>query len=277
MDSQQIDQLVGQAEARSVAFTDIEVTKNGRHFDGYASVYGEESDLGAFIEMVVPPAIEVGLRNTQNLPMMWDHNMNLPPFATTGAGTLKVTADRRGMRVETDIDERHLLGPTMISMAERGELRGMSIGFVTGRGDNKVSERNGRMLRTITGFKKILDVSPTWDPAYIGTSAEIRSLSTFSSASALVPEQLHDGESQRVVDGPDQEITEANPDTPAGGPKGVCEHGEDCVLPECHPETDGEQEPEEQRSGVDENSFAARRRRLQMMGLTLPTDLRDVA
>lgn len=276
MDSHDISLPVGQVEARSVAFTDLDVTKQGRHFDGYAAVYGQEFDTGKFIEVMVPPAFRSALAKTPNLPMLWHHNDQLPPFATTGAGTLEVEEDRRGLRVQADIDERHLLGPTLMSMIERGEVRGMSIGFITERGDNKVSQRSGRLVRTITGFKKLLDVSPTWEPAYEGTSAELRSLTAaFQQVPVLIPEQVHDGESQSAVDGPDdQETTGVTADT-------VCEtcgklpEGDDACS--CVPEGDsasevGEQLLEEQRSGADsaEAERAARTRRLQMMGLSLP-------
>jgi phage head maturation protease len=52
----------------------------------------------------------------------------------------------------------------------------MSFGFVAGAGNSKVEQRGGKPHRSLTGFKRLLDVSPTWDPAYTGTSAELRSL-----------------------------------------------------------------------------------------------------
>jgi hypothetical protein len=188
-----------------------------------------------------------------------------------------VTEDRRGVRVKAEIDERHILGSTMVSMAERGELAGMSFGFVTGRRDNKITERGGKMYRSITGFKRLLDVSPTWNPAYEGATAELRSLSTLSAA-ALVPEQVHDGEPESAVDGPDteQDAAEAQCDGACGE---VTEDGhvlqscEACTAKAADAATDADEAPEEQRSGAgefDENSLAARKRRLRMMGLTLP-------
>jgi HK97 family phage prohead protease len=271
---------VGQVEARSVAFSDLDVTKNGRRFDGYAAIYGEESDLnkksgGAmpFTEVILPPAFRNALASTENLPMLWDHNAAMPPFATTKAGTLKVEEDRRGLRVQAEIDERHILGPTLMSMAERGEVVGMSIGFVTGRKDNKLSYRNGQAYRAITGFKRLLDVSPTWNPAYAGTTAEMRSLTTLG-AVALIPEQLHDGEPQSAVDGPgiQEDAAEA-----------VCETCEQDVCACDTPpqdqdarEDDGASEKRDAGAAEDwESAAAARRRRLQMMGLSLPRDLRS--
>jgi HK97 family phage prohead protease len=170
-----MDQIAEQAEARSVAFTDMDVTKNGRAFEGYAGVYGQEFDAGKFIETMLPPMFRSAIGASPNVPMLWHHNDQFPPFATTGGGTLHLSEDRRGLRVRVDeIDERHILGPTLISMLERGEVRGMSVGMVVGSGNQKLTQRNGRVHRAITGLKKLLDVSPTWEPAYEGTRMRCR-------------------------------------------------------------------------------------------------------
>jgi HK97 family phage prohead protease len=276
MDSHDIHRIAETPEARSVAFTDLDVSKGGRVFDGYAGVYGQEADLGQFIEVILPPALRHGIENSPNVPMLMNHNDALPPFATSGAGTLRLSEDRSGLRVQAEIDERHFLAPTLMAMMERGEVRGMSIGMITGRGNNKVSERGGRILRSITGLKKLLDVSPTWDPAYVGTSAELRSLTAaFQQAPVLIPEQVPDGESQSVEDGQDQETTEVATDHPTCDTCGqALEAG---AEHSCAPDGAAEQvaeESEEQRSGAeatfDEVAHAARTRRLQMLGLTLP-------
>jgi HK97 family phage prohead protease len=252
-----ISQLADKPEARSMAFTDMDVTQGGRHFDGYAAVYGQDFDAGAFVETMMPPALRSGLATAPNLPMLWNHNETLPPFATRSAGTLQVSEDRRGLRVQADIDERHLLGPTLISMMERGEVRGMSAGFVVGRENQRITEREGRLYRALTGFKKLLDVSPTWEPAYAGTSAELRSLTeAFQQVPALVPEQTPGGESQSAGEGQHQETAGVGQACEACGKS---PEGDDACT--CA--------PAEQRSGADTSS-AARKRRLQMMGLSLP-------
>ncbi len=252
-------------EARSVAFTDLDVKKNGRAFEGYAAVYGQEFDAGKFIETMLPPTFRTAIAKSPNVPMLWHHNDNFPPFATTAGGTLNLSEDRRGLRVRVDeIDERHILGPTLISMLERGEVRGMSVGMVVGSANHKLSNKGGRVHRAIHGLKKLLDVSPTWEPAYEGTSAELRSLTeAFQQVPALVPEQVDDGEPESVVDGPDSQQ-----DVRDEGTAEVCEHGEGCEA--CQAPTG---EPEVQRSGADSDPMvaaAARRRRLQLLGISLP-------
>jgi len=260
-----IDQIAEHAEARSVAFTDMDVSKGGRVFDGYAGVYGQEFDAGQFIETMLPPMFRNAIAQNPNVPMLWDHNETMPPFATTGAGTLELSEDRRGLRVKTEIDERHLLGPTLISMVERGEVRGMSLGMVVGRENQKITNRNNRLHRAVTGLRKLLDVSPTWEPAYEGTSAELRSLTAaFQQIPALEPEQVPDGASPASDgDGPDQKAAEDV------RPALVCDECEATDEAACT----CAKEPVEERSGADSDPMvaaAARRRRLQLLGISLP-------
>jgi HK97 family phage prohead protease len=162
-------------EARSVAFTDIDASSDGGKFTGYAAVFDAPADLGAHTESVNRGAFRKSLSNGSNVPMLYDHNPALPVLATTGAGTLKLKEDGRGLRVEADI-ARHFIGDAVREMVKRGEIRGMSFGFIAGSGNSKIEQRGGKPHRTLTGFKHLLDVSPTWNPAYVDTNAELRSL-----------------------------------------------------------------------------------------------------
>lgn len=247
-----IEHLAGRPEARSVAFTDLDVAADGRSFDGYAAMYGQEADLGDFTEVIVAPAFRGAPERSGNIPMLWDHNASLPPLATTGGGTLTVTEDGKGLRVKAVIDERHMLGPTLMSMLERGDVKGMSFGFIAGQGNSKVSLRNGKPHRLIRGFNKLLDVSPTWNPAYEGTSAELRSLREMA---VLIDVPQH---------APEAEVPEQ------GERADVEDH--EAVVPDP---VEDEVVEQEQPSGADDDSHwearaAARKRRLQMLGIALP-------
>jgi HK97 family phage prohead protease len=249
----------GRPEARSVTFTDLDVTNGGRSLDGYAAVYGQETDLGQWTEVIVAPAFRGAPERSGNIPMLWDHNAGLPPLATTGGGTLEVQEDGRGLRVKAQIDERHMLGPTLMSMLERGDVKGMSFGFVARGPNSKAQMRNGRLHRILKGFDRLLDVSPTWDPAYSGTSAELRSLRQLAT----------------IIDAPEQdpqaEVTEHGEDGPA-----VEDH--DVAVPDATTEepaatTEDSEEPVE--SEEEQRSRAAleaeqRRRRLQLLGVAIP-------
>ena len=246
------------AEARSVAFTDVDASKDGRHFRGYAAVYDQPTDLGDFTESNARGAFRKVLSAGHNVPMLYDHNPTLPVLATTGGGTLRLKEDGKGLIVEADV-ANHFMGQAVYEMVQRGDIRGMSYGFVAGAGNSRIENRGGKPHREITGFKRLLDVSPTWDPAYAGTDAGFRSLRKALEES----ESLEDGQPilggayEQPQDGVD--IPEVNtgddPDEPADADESPAAPVE---------EPSGASEQEEKRTAL-----AARKRRLSMMGITL--------
>lgn len=235
------------AEVRSVALRDVSLSDDGVKFSGYAAVFDTVADLGDFTEEVRRGAFRKVLAQGGNIPMYWDHDPTMPPLATSRSGTLRLAEDATGLHVEADLDNDHYMTPTLRSMIRRGDVSGMSFGFIAGRGNQMVESRAGKPHRVLTGFRMLLDVSPTWNPAYGGTSAELRSaLAEIRKARLIDGQQIVAGDSQQSDDG-------------------ALADGTDAVQQETT-------EMVEQRdSGVEdavEADFAARRRRLQLMGLT---------
>ncbi|MBA3688482.1 MAG: HK97 family phage prohead protease [Chloroflexi bacterium] len=249
------EKLSERVEARSVAFTDLETTSDGATFTGYAAVYDQEADLGDFTESINRGAFRKALSQGQNVPMLLDHNPMLPPVATTGGGTLRLSEDTKGLKVEADI-ANHFMGDALREMVKRGDIRGMSFGFIAGKGNSRVEERGGKPHRVLTGFNVLLDVSPTWNPAYPGTDAAFRSLTTPRMAESIEAEQ-QDGE------GSHQQLPDGAPISTADA--GVVDEVKDPPVP-------AEVQEPEQRSGAEvvELAAAARRRRLQLLGVALP-------
>jgi len=186
------------SEYRSAPFVEIEAAADGSSFSGYAAVFDETADLGDFTESVARGAFRKVLSHEQNVPMLFNHNDDLPPLATTKAGTLTLFEDAKGLRVEARIGN-HFVAQAVREMIERREIAGMSYGFVAGAGNSKIEHRNGKVHRTLTGFNRLLDVSPTHDPAFGGTSAELRQ----HAAVAVDLQQLLEGADQQQEDGAD--------------------------------------------------------------------------
>lgn len=249
-------------EARSVAFTDVDTSTDGSTFTGYAAVFDHEADLGEFTESINRGAFRKALAQSDNVPMLYDHNPMLPVLATTGGGTLKLSEDTKGLRVEANV-ANHYMGEAVRELVKRGDIRGMSFGFVAGAGNSRVEQRATKPHRSLLGFKRLLDVSPTWDPAYNGTSAELRSLRALQMAEDIdQAQQLLEGETPQLEDG-----------APADG--SPSEATNTCAT--CgEPLDEGEHEcAGEQRSGACTDwkvSHAARTRRLQLLGIALPRD-----
>jgi HK97 family phage prohead protease len=259
-------------EARSVPFTDVDTSNDGWTFEGLAAVYDQEADLGDFTESMARGSFRKSLARGENVPMLMEHNVDLPVLATTLGGTLSLSDDAKGLRVKANIAQ-HYVGEAVRELVKRGDIRGMSPGFIAGRGNSKIEHRGSKVHRTIVGFKKILDVSPTWEPAYTGTMAEMRSLRALQIAEDI--EQV-----QQVLSGAAPQLENG---APVEQPEPVVSEGQEAVTPvdeavcaECHSKAlaacECVAEEGEQRSGVDsvEIEAAARKRRLQMLGLSLP-------
>jgi len=204
-EEQAILALDGQREIRSATFQPVDVADDGSSFEGYAAVFDEEAafmlDDGTQItESVQRGAFRKALATTGNVPMLYHHLDTHPPLATTQGGTLELAEDAKGLRVKANI-ARGYIGDAVRELVLRGDIPGMSWGFIAGAGNSKITRRSGGLHRTLTGFKRILDVSPTWDPSYRGTEAAFRS--QVYGGILLPGEQLHDlGTSpQEIVEG----------------------------------------------------------------------------
>jgi HK97 family phage prohead protease len=253
-------------EQRSVTFTEAELT--GNRFEGYAAVFDQVADLGDFTEEVDRGAFRKVLADKPNVPLVLDHNQSLPPLATTGANTLRLIPDARGLRVEADLDDDHFMTPTLKSMIRRGEVHGMSFGFIAGPGNSRMEQRGDRPHRVITNFRVLTDISPTWRPAYEGTTAEVRStLGEYDGANAEVAFLL--GQMAEHAPAPEWRLKATDLSQPADGG--------------AHPQPDaGAKQDTNAGAGVDEEEqrnaeavqAAARRRELHRLGLLLPADLR---
>lgn len=240
------------AESRSVALTDAEIT--GNKFTGYAAVYGEVADLGEFTEESQRGSFRKVLAAQRDpIPFVYDHKHDRIPMAFTHAGTLRLSEDTKGLYVEADLPSKNPDADTLREQMERGEVRHMSYGFIAGRGNSKVESRGNKPHRILTGYNVLLDVSPTWQPAYRGTSAELRN--ALLGALPDLSQQDLEGAHPQLEDG----VTE---DTAADA---------SAVTDETTVESE-EEEDQEQRSGAEaaQAEAAARRRRLRMLGLTLP-------
>jgi HK97 family phage prohead protease len=191
-------------EIRSATFTPVEVSDDGGRFEGYAAVFDEDAQLdipgvGIVTESVQRGAFRKALAAGDNIPMLYHHLDTHPPLATTRAGTLWLEEDAKGLRVGAEV-ARGYIGDAVRELVRRGDIPGMSWGFVAGRGNSRVERRSGGTLhRTLSGFKKILDVSPTWDVTYRGTEAQFRSRSFGFSNPEEIEQHIREGALQQLA------------------------------------------------------------------------------
>lgn len=139
---------------------------------GYAAVYNERTMIGDFFEEVIAPgAFDAALERGDDTVFLVDH-AGLP-LARTSSGTLTLSHDARGLRVETDLDQSDPDVQRIVPKMKRGDLSKMSFAF---RAKREAWDETGAVpLRTILEVE-LFDVSIVTDPAYAGTEIGLRSL-----------------------------------------------------------------------------------------------------
>lgn len=253
----------GLPEFRSVPFLDFEARDDGWGFEGLAAVYDQEADIGDFTEEFRRGAYRRPLANGENTRLAYDHSPpHVPVLATIAGKTMSLKDDVKGLVVRASI-AKHYVGEAARELINRGDIKGMSPGFIVGRGNSEVTMRGEKPHRVIKALKHLPEVSLTPDPAYAGTSAELRSLWAFQMAESLAYPQhaLLGAYPQLESRAEDQDVdTDVEP--------AKTETCETCGTVPCTCV-----DVEEQHAGAVEDfesAAAARRRRLQLMGLSLP-------
>ena len=83
-----------------------QLEQQGGKLVGYAAVYAPATseDLGGFRERIHPGAFDASLEKNADIRALWDHNTS-QPLARTTNNTLRLSTDKRGLRVEIELPE----------------------------------------------------------------------------------------------------------------------------------------------------------------------------
>lgn len=139
---------------------------------GYAAKFGVRSeDLGGFVESIAPGAFDRAISEGHDVRALWNHNADVV-LGRTKAGTLRLSVDEVGLKIETDLPDTQAARDLRVSVA-RGDVSQMSFGFRT-KGDEWRTE-DGVPYRTLTDLD-LFDVSPVTYPAYPQTEVSVRAL-----------------------------------------------------------------------------------------------------
>ena len=160
---------------------------DGNTFVGYAAMFDQPSQPLPFIERIAPGAFSKSLRNRKrDIRLFVNHDSNMV-LASRNSGTLILTEDGRGLRVEATLPDT-TAGRDMKELLRTGIVDKMSFGFqVDTRGD-KWSDDG--MERTLTSVR-LFEVSiVTGFPAYESTMAAVRSLERLSERTGMAVDEL---------------------------------------------------------------------------------------
>lgn len=145
--------------------------QNGkRTLTGYAAVFNSNTDIGGyFFEQIAPGAFSKSLAN-DDVRALFDHDSGRL-LGRKSAGTLRLEEDDKGLRVEIDLPDTSD-GRDVAQLVERGDLDGMSFGFIVRH--DEWDETADPPRRTIHAVE-LREVSAVTFPAYPDTSLALRS------------------------------------------------------------------------------------------------------
>jgi uncharacterized protein len=149
---------------------------------GYAVPFnGRSQDLGGYFEEIAPGAVIRSLTEakagTRNIVATWEHDLALPPVASTRSG-MELTTDDNGLAFS--FDPRRLT-PAQADAIRSGDMQ-VSIGFFLRDWDAE-ERSDGALVRTVTDMD-LVEFSFVLNPAYTQTEASMRAMETWKQSRA---------------------------------------------------------------------------------------------
>lgn len=142
------------------------LTAAGRTLEGYAAVFGVETRIKDFREIVMPGAFSASLG--RDILALVDHDP-VKVLARTRSGNLKLKEDGKGLRFSVALPDT-TLAHDVLEMVKRGDMGGCSFAFQVAPG-GETWQGKRRELRAVTLYE--ISVVSAW-PAYAGTSVQAR-------------------------------------------------------------------------------------------------------
>lgn len=154
-----------QTERRAQAGT---LRAEGRRLVGYAARFAMEARIGdSWTETIRHGAFKASLASGRDVIALVDHDP-ARVLGRTRSKTLRLAEDTRGLAFEIDLPDTQA-ARDVLALAERGDLGGMSFGFIVRKED-----RRGDKRALVEVELHEISVISAW-PAYEGTEVQARS------------------------------------------------------------------------------------------------------
>ncbi|MFP1871917.1 HK97 family phage prohead protease [Lonsdalea quercina] len=151
------------------------------HILGYGSVFNSRSEpLWGFREVIKPGAFDDVL--TDDVRGLFNHDPNFI-LGRSAAGTLSLSVDERGLRYDITAPETQTIRDLVLEPMRRGDVNQSSFAFRVARdGEHWYEDEEGVVIREISRFSRLFDVSPVTYPAYQEADSGVRSLKAWQEA-----------------------------------------------------------------------------------------------
>lgn len=153
--------------------------QHGNVIEGVPIVFGKETDLGFYREVIDPRALDQA--DLKDVRLLVNHDTNQLPLARSRNNnensTMQMSVDADGMSIRVDLDtENNADARSLYSAVSRGDISGMSFMFSVD-GDSWDEPNSEHPTRHICSIGRVMEVSAVTFPAYSATSIQTRGLS----------------------------------------------------------------------------------------------------
>jgi len=152
---------------------EIRAEGDGMTLSGYAAVFNSPSQPLPFTETIAPGAFRDSLNSRNDVKLLWNHDTSIV-LGSTRAGTLTLTEDGKGLRVDAKLPLTQAGKDAAISI-QRGDVTGFSFGFRVPANGDEWPSADQRILKRVNIHEVSVGVA---FPAYLGTegSASVRAM-----------------------------------------------------------------------------------------------------
>lgn len=148
---------------------ELRKTNQGQTLTGQAVVYGALSgDLGGFVERIAPGAFAASLRE-QDVLCLFSHD-DSAVLGRQSAGTLTIRDTPSALEFSCVLPDTSV-GRDVSVLCERGDLKGMSFGFICT--DDDWQQNGTQVVRTVKQAE-LFEVSVVAFPAYSQSTVSLR-------------------------------------------------------------------------------------------------------
>ena len=148
---------------------------------GYGSVFNSRSEpLWGFREIIKPGAFDDVLTN--DVRALFNHDPNFI-LGRSAANTLSLSVDDRGLQYNIVAPDTQTIRDLVIAPMMRGDINQSSFAFQVARdGEDWYQDDEGIVIREISKFSRLYDVSPVTYPAYQDADSGVRSMKAWQEA-----------------------------------------------------------------------------------------------
>ena len=170
---------------------EIRAAADKRSIGGYAAKFvpALSQNLGGFKEQIAPGAFNRSASQAwPDVQARYNHEDSML-LGTTGGGSLRLSVNDTGLQYEIDMLD-DAISERIYKLVQRGDVRQSSFAFMKDD-DEWSTDDTGYPLRTLHQVR-LIDVAPVNAPAYLDTTAAVRSLAAKFSADVAEVRKLAD-------------------------------------------------------------------------------------